>query len=226
MARQAHSYFAGAVSSTAVITAAVIAFVVLVSAQAFREWPVSGLRLGGGTTVSVSSGRAVGDAAASHAGLAEAVRTTGVAVRSPGGRTTGHSRVARELGGLSGESPGAKAPRGGPGSTSGGGASPASPSAIPAPGGGSGSRQLGGGGGAGGGGGGDSSAQSISSGLTSTVGNTVSKVNETLSGALSDTGVPNVTQGVVNGAPAANPSLGHAVEETQGAVGGLLHALR
>ncbi len=227
MARQAHSYFAGAVSSTAVIVAAVIAFVLLVSAQAFREWPVSGLGFGGPTAVSVSSGRAVGDAAASHARVAAAMRTAGAVVGSVGARATGHSRVAQRPGGLSGETPGTTAPRGGSGSTAGGGgsASPASPSSTPAPGGGSGSHPAGGGGGAGVGGA-DSGVEGVSTGLTSTVGNTVSKVNETLGGALSETGAPDITQGVVNGAAGPSSSVGHAVDETPGAVGGLLHVLR
>ena len=43
MVRQTHSYLAGAISSTMLIAIAVLAFVVLVSAQAFRGWPVSGL---------------------------------------------------------------------------------------------------------------------------------------------------------------------------------------
>ena len=43
MVRQAHTYLVGAVSGTALIAAAVVAFVLLVSAQAFRDWPLPGL---------------------------------------------------------------------------------------------------------------------------------------------------------------------------------------
>jgi len=42
MIRQAHSYFAGAVSGATLIAAAVIVFVaLLISTQAFRDWPIA-----------------------------------------------------------------------------------------------------------------------------------------------------------------------------------------
>ncbi len=89
LVRQAHSYFAGAISSTVLIAAAVIAFVLLVSAQAFREWPVSGLGWRGGT-VSVSPGRAVGGAAASHPRVAATARTGGAIAGGTAGARPGH----------------------------------------------------------------------------------------------------------------------------------------
>lgn len=46
MIRQAHSYLAGAVSATALVSLAVVAFVVLVSLQALRDWPLAGLATG------------------------------------------------------------------------------------------------------------------------------------------------------------------------------------
>ena len=46
MNRWAHSYVLGAASGTAVIVAALVAFMLLVSFQAFQEWPVSGIGLG------------------------------------------------------------------------------------------------------------------------------------------------------------------------------------
>ena len=56
MIRQAHTYLAGAVSGTALIAAAVVAFVLLVSLQALRDWPLAGIG-GGGDTSAVSTGR-------------------------------------------------------------------------------------------------------------------------------------------------------------------------
>jgi len=47
MVRQAHTYLAGAVSGTALIAAAVVAFVLIVSLQALRDWPLADL--GGGS---------------------------------------------------------------------------------------------------------------------------------------------------------------------------------
>ncbi len=49
MIRQAHTYLAGAVSGTALIAVAIVAFVLLVSAQAIRDWPLGGLGFAGGT---------------------------------------------------------------------------------------------------------------------------------------------------------------------------------
>ena len=41
MIQQARTYLAGAVSGTALIVAAVVVFVLLVSAQALRDWPLA-----------------------------------------------------------------------------------------------------------------------------------------------------------------------------------------
>jgi len=43
-----------------------------------------------------------------------------------------------------------------------------------------------------------------------------------VSGALGNTGVTKVTEGVVNGVAGPESPVGHAVGETAGAVGGLL----
>ncbi|HET8863109.1 MAG TPA: hypothetical protein VFM94_07655, partial [Solirubrobacterales bacterium] len=47
MVRQTRNYFAGAVSGTGLVAAAVVAFVMLVSLQGLRDWPLAGL--GGGS---------------------------------------------------------------------------------------------------------------------------------------------------------------------------------
>jgi hypothetical protein len=46
--RHSQSYLFGAISGTAVIAAAVVFFILFVSAQALRDWPISDLHIGGG----------------------------------------------------------------------------------------------------------------------------------------------------------------------------------
>ena len=48
MIRHSQSYLFGAISGTAVIAAAVVCFILFVSAQALRDWPISNLNFGGG----------------------------------------------------------------------------------------------------------------------------------------------------------------------------------
>jgi hypothetical protein len=70
--RLGHSYVIAAASGTALIAAAVVAFVMLVSLQLLHDWPASslGLRLGGdgGSGRSGSAKQALGGARAIHAG--------------------------------------------------------------------------------------------------------------------------------------------------------------
>lgn len=76
----AHTYLAGAVSATALIAAAVVVFVPLVSLQALREWPPPGLTIG------------VGDGGGSGAdeggGVAPKARPTVKGSRAPSGRSS------------------------------------------------------------------------------------------------------------------------------------------
>ena len=59
--------------------------------------------------------------------------------------------------------------------------------------------------------------------VTETVNDTVNQVDETaLGGTLGKTGVTGVTEGVVNGAAGPESPVGKVVDETVGAVGGLL----
>src|SRR5262249_5968707 len=70
MIRQAHTYLAGAISGTALIAAAIVAFVMLVSFQALRDWPFGGL-IGNDGDAAVSSGRpATGGAGEAASGTA------------------------------------------------------------------------------------------------------------------------------------------------------------
>ena len=62
--------------------------------------------------------------------------------------------------------------------------------------------------------------------MANTANNTVSQVDETLGGARGETGVTEGAQGVVNGVAGPQSPVGHAVDETIGAVGDLLHPHR
>ncbi|MGC1852920.1 MAG: hypothetical protein WA687_10835, partial [Solirubrobacterales bacterium] len=66
MVRQARNYLAGAVSGTALIAIAVIAFVMLVSLQTLRDWPLAGIA-GSGDESGVSDAAATGSPAPSVA---------------------------------------------------------------------------------------------------------------------------------------------------------------
>ena len=82
MIRQARSYLLGAVSSTAVIAAAVVAFALIVSAQALRDWPIAGLGLDRGDEVSTAVG-SNGSTAGESGGTGSAA--TGAAGTTAGG---------------------------------------------------------------------------------------------------------------------------------------------
>ncbi len=65
----AHTYLAGSLLGTALIGAALIAFVALVSLNAPAEWPTPSLGLGGGSDAGVSGAVAVGAAHSANGGL-------------------------------------------------------------------------------------------------------------------------------------------------------------
>jgi len=234
MIRQAQTYFVGAVSGTTVVAAAVVAFVMLVSFQALRDWPLAGLGLGGdsGNDAVLSSGRAAGPAGSKAASTA-----AGKASQIPGGRT--HSKQSGNNGADVGDliqansaSPDATVP----GSTSpspaaGGGSSPSGPASGAASSGGSGGSGNGGGGGSpgspGGGGSGEGgSGSSISGTVTGAVDNTVSGVDEVTGGALGDSGVTPATEEVVEGVAGPGSPVGETIdgtaEKVKETVGGLL----
>jgi hypothetical protein len=103
--RQARTYLRGAVSATALIAAAVVAFVVLVSLQALENWPLAGSPSSPGTT-----------AVESPAAAALAAQRTKARARRP----AGHARPGRRAA----ASPGAR--------TGDGGGGPSPPEAAPA----------------------------------------------------------------------------------------------
>lgn len=235
MVRQAHTYLAGAVSGTALIGAAVVAFVLLVSLQALRDWPLAGIG-GGSDSSAVSSGQP-----AAGAGGASAAATTRAkaGVSSP---RSGVNRDARQHSASAGESkqqvgaptsaapgsPAAEAPASSP--TNGGAANPTTQSTS--------SSSAGGGGTGGGGGrspasppgtggaGGGGSAPSTSGAVTGAVNNTVSGVDQTLGGTLGETGVTKATEEVVNGAAGPESTVGETVDKVVETVNGLLGGKR
>jgi hypothetical protein len=233
MVRQAHTYLAGAVSGTALIAAAVVAFVLLVSLQALRDWPLAGIA-GGGDGSAVSSGRPAagpGAASAAAAGAGAAV------VPSPGAGANGN---ARGLGGRADESrqqlgAGTVGPPPSPASDSPAGKAPAS---NPADGGGAASpttqstpSSSGGGGGGGNGGpvslpGTGGSGGGTSDAVAGAVNNTVSGVDQTLGGALGDTGVTKASEEVVSGVAGPESTVGGIVDKVGETVDGLLPGKR
>lgn len=240
MVRQAHTYLAGAVSGTALIAAAVVAFVLLVSLQALKDWPLAGIG-GGSDNSAVSSGQP-----ATGAGGASAAATAGAAAVAPSPRP-GADGNARQRGASADESKqqvGVATPGAPPSATPGSPAAEA-PAPSPASGGGavtsptqstSSSSAKGGGGGAGGGGGGSvslpgtggsgGSGQSTSGAVTGAVNNTVSGVDQTLGGPLGDTGVTKVTEEVVSGVAGPESTVGEIVDKVSETVGGLLGGKR
>jgi hypothetical protein len=241
MVRQAHTYLVGAMGGATLIGVSIAVFVVLVSAQVFKDWPIASL--GGGETTAVSTThRPAGSGQGSTAGSNPTAATAGGASRAaggPGAAAGSHGSVAGGDGvGAFGGSQGTTAEQGGSagsgGNRSGGSATDGSPQAPSSagPNANAGSSGSGGNGpgstGAGSGGGSTGGGASSPSGqVTETVGNTVSGVDEkALGGTLHETGVTEITEGVVNGAAGPESPVGNVVDETVGAVGGLLHGNR
>jgi hypothetical protein len=229
MIRQAHAYLVGAVSGATLIAIAIAAFVLLVSAQVFRDWPIAALGDSGGGSVGVSDARSAsgggGDASSSSGVAANSTATTAGANAGAGGGSSADG--AAGVGSVDGT---AATPTGqaGGGSEAGGGGSPASsaPASGSTPSASSGNSGSGSGSGGGGGGGssGSGPAASTPSGkVAETVNDTVGTVDETVTGgALEKTGVTGVTEGVVNGVAGPESVVGKAVDETAGALGGIL----
>jgi hypothetical protein len=66
--RHSQSYLFGAISGTAVIAAAVVCFILFVSTQALRDWPISNLNFGGGSeSAAVSPAQSLGGSSANAA---------------------------------------------------------------------------------------------------------------------------------------------------------------
>lgn len=217
----------GALSGAGLIAAAVVAFVLLVSAQVFEDWPLAGLA-GADEETSVSSaepaapGTGVGAAAVAPAAAKAAPGPDGDGAGGGGAADKGGSSPAGNQGVAgTGQQPTSPGGGDGGGSTPGGGGS----TPVAAPGG-----SAGGGGGgtassAGGGdsGGGSTTASTPSGKVTSTVNETVDQVDQSATGgALNETGVTQVTEGAVNGVAGPDSTVGQVVDKTVGTVEGVL----
>ena len=160
MIRHSQSYLFGALSGTAVIAAAVVFFILLVSAQALRDWPISDLNLGGSdSSTAVSPAQSLGGSSASPAAknlngpITGAPAKAAPVVKAGGGgsghQASGHANHAgtvapqTQIQGSRGvdsapvEQPSSTSPAPAPAPTTGGGSSPAgtgtaSPSPSPA----------------------------------------------------------------------------------------------
>lgn len=249
MVRQSRNYLAGAISGTALIGMAMVAFVLLVSLGALRDWPLAGLpEIGGGDDVTESSAQGAdgADSGASPADTAAAgavdgrpgasqVRAQGVAGVGAGRDAPVPQSAADQVGGAP-SNPTGSVPGGAgqaPSSTAAdpGGANTAIPSSTakqPAQGGGSQPAGSSGGGssGAEAGGGGGGSGSSTSEVVSGTVNNVVNGVDQATGGALGATGVPQATEEVVNGLVGPESPVGetvdNVVETVKDTVGGLL----
>lgn len=233
MVRQAHSYLAGAVSSTVMIGGAVLCFVVLVWAQAFQ--PILGLPDGVHAHPS-----AISSAPAPVAGRVLRARPLRIVRLAPTRRhqvagpiaTARGTRSAalapnRDLGtaapGRRAAPPGAGVPPAGEASSGSGSHSAEvraeSTGVATAPlGGASTPPSTGGGPGA--------AAGDLGSVIGGAINNTVTAANQPVAGAINQSGVTAVSGVALGTVGATGSTVDHAVEETVGAVAGLLHGSR
>lgn len=226
MIRQAHTYLVSAMSGATLIAIAIVAFVLLVSAQVFRDWPIAAL---GDDEPSISDSRATSSpeqeptttTAAKPA--AAAPQSTGSRSDNGGGKQgqTPTGDVTSTGGPTATTSPVESGDTGGGGDQGGGEAPSSSPAQSPVgsgSGAGQGSSSAGGGSKTG-----SSAATTPTAKVTETVNETVNKVDETVTGgALEKTGVTEVTEGVVNGVVGPESPVGKVVDGTVETVTGLL----
>jgi len=232
MIRQAQTYLVSAMSGATLIAIAIVAFVLLVSVQVFRDWPIASL---GGDEPHISDSRAA-------ASPSVATNTAAIAPQRAAGARAGAkgSDGSGSGGGSTAATPqvseGSLAPSDGPtattspvenGSSDGGNQGSDQPSSSPAQNQGSGgSGQTSSSSSSGGGsksGSGSSPATSTTGQLTETVNDTVNQVDQTVTGgALEKTGVTQVTEGVVNGVVGPESAVGKVVDGTVETVTGLL----
>jgi hypothetical protein len=230
MIRQAHTYLVGAMGGATLIAVAIAAFVMLVSAQVFTDWPLAGL--GKSSDQGVSDARAVETAAetTAGAGAAATAATTTTAAKAGSGSgaanndASGAAATVNESRNDAAAGGGEPATGGGGGSGGGGNNTPAAQTSPASSGGGNTTSPSSGGSG---GGGGSSTASSPSQTVTSTVNEAVTKVDQTVTGgALEKTGVTGVTEGVVDGVAGPESVVGQVVDGTVGTLEGILGGKR
>ncbi|HUC00466.1 MAG TPA: hypothetical protein VMS11_11620 [Solirubrobacterales bacterium] len=224
MIRQAHTYLVSAMSGATLIAIAIVAFVLLVSAQVFRDWPIAAL---GDNEPSISDSRAT--SSPQPAPTTSAAKAAAVAPQSTGSRPDNGGGNGKQNQSSGGES----TSTGGPTATtspvesgntgSGNQGSNDAPSSAPAQSPSSSSSNQGSSSGGGKSESGSTAATTPTGKVTETVNETVDKVDETVTGgALEKTGVTEVTEGVANGVVGPESPVGKVVDETVKAVGGLL----
>jgi hypothetical protein len=212
MIRQAHSYLVGAVSGTALVAMAVVAFVLLVSFQALRDWPLADI--GGGDEAAVSSGQPVQGGPTTTGARTGA--TQGSAANG-GGRQRDGRAGGRGGDAALGTSPSASTgvPAGeAPAATPGGGPGGAAQTGAP--------RSSGAGSGPSPSKGQSSGSGSSTSGtVTGTVNETVAGADKTLGGALSETGATEAVENAVTGVAGPGSAVGETIDKASEAVNGL-----
>lgn len=225
MIRQAHTYLVSAMSGATLIAIAIVAFVLLVSAQVFRDWPIAAL---GDDEPSISDSRATSSPreapATAAAGTASVSAPQSAGSRQQSGDGSGGKQTQSSAGDIaaSGGPTATTSPvESGSGGNQGGNDAPSSTPAQSPSSSGSGSNQ--GSSSSGGSGSGSTAATTPTGKLTETVNNTVNQVDETVTGgALEKTGVTQVTEGVVNGVVGPESPVGKVVDGTVETVTGLL----
>jgi hypothetical protein len=227
MIRQAQTYLVSAMSGATLIAIAIVGFVLLVSVQVFRDWPIAAL--GGNDGPHISDSRAISTPPAATATTAS--QTANAAVRAPGRNATGPGSggAAQTQVSEGGQAPSAgptatTSPVGSPETGSDGnqgsqpGSSPATQSPSKSGGSGTGSASSGGNSGSG-----SNTSATPTAKLTETVNETVNQADETATGgALGKTGVTEATEGVVNGVVGPESPVGKVVDGTVETVTGLL----
>ena len=228
MIRQAHTYLAGALSGSALIAAAVVAFIVLVSVQAVRDWPFAGLVTRDGTATAVSAGHpaAPGPARNPAGSTATATQSPADGSRQRGATAVTESGTATGDGTRATVSPVADSPAAHGADPGGSGSgqestSPGSPSSA----GGSqntATKPAGSAGSGGNSGGGDSPAQSPSEGVGKTVGEAVDTVDQATGGVVGSTGAGKAVEETVESVAGPKSPVGEIVDKT---VGGTVKAV-
>ncbi|MGB7588505.1 MAG: hypothetical protein WBM00_07335 [Solirubrobacterales bacterium] len=201
MIRQARTYLTGAVSATALIAAAVVAFVLLVSLQALESWPLANPVDGAGKTKNAS--RSHPAAGAGGIGTAATVHVSQGA--QPHGASGSGSGAGLDANTKSGSAPGGGEGPNSP-STSDGNPAPSAGNSGPAGSAGSSASEAAGGSPPHGSGGGREPL------LPGTVGSITNDAIPTVQGTVEESGVTKATEEVAGGA-------GGLVPETHGAVG-------
>ena len=226
MIRQARGYLMGAMSGATLIAIAIGIFVLLVSAQVYKDWPIAALGGGDEGPAAVSPGQPVdgtgepGDRGASSTPVGVLAPPTGGSGRD-GGAIADAGEPEDDSSSLASQGtpvPGTGADGDGGGPVS----SPAPDDATPQ----AGARppQTNGRPPASSGGGGQASTlPTPSKQIGETVDETVAKVEESpVGGVVGETGVTEVASGVVESVAGPESTVGRAVDETVGTVDGVL----